>query len=118
MEGRLAYVVEVASARNIGLDHYFHYVLSNYDTTGKQIAGSTQYELTLLPNGRRSATRGLFEGAGKTQDETMAYMKKHCANSKPRADTKLSDRFKPLLIQLRPPELRWETQAPNARGGN
>lgn len=100
--------IDVVSAKHVGLDQRFHYVFSNYDSTGKRIVDSMQYELKLIPNGRRSATEGWFRGYGKTDKETMGYLKKRCP----------SNEYKPLLIQLRPPELRWETQAGNARSSN
>lgn len=105
--------LDVVSSKNLGLDRYFHYLFAAYDKSGKRInvSRSTQYELRLMPQGRQSDTRGWFQGWGKTGSDTNEYLRKKCEAKK--RDPKTT--FKPLLIQLRPPELRWEIQAQNVR---
>ena len=101
-------IVGVTSAKNVGLDSHFYYVVTRINKNGRLVIGeSSQYELELVE--RHSDVEGVFEPASEPE-ETMKLVNKICA--KPKRDDGTGY---PLMVQLRPPALRWEVQMPNAR---
>jgi len=100
--------VAVTSARNVGLDPRFYYIVTRINKEGRLVVGdSSQYELSLVE--RHSDKVGVFEPFTDV-DETMKLVKKICGQ--PVRDDKTGY---PLMLQLRPPDLRWDVQARNAR---
>lgn len=99
--------LDVESSSGVGLDRFLYYSMALYEDDHTTIANITHRELQLLANGRDSATRGRFRAVGGSAEDTAEYFEELCKE-------KLKSPPFALVMQIRSPDLRWQTDAPSA----